>query len=102
MTRHTVKVREDFYYRLSIDFMVGEGFRSADLNMTYNRADFSIDSPALKNGAKKLEKDEEWVMFLLPNGFNNISLTGTIIGKRVENSDKFAITANQKLSGELV
>lgn len=44
MTRHTVKVSDDFSYSLSIDFMVAEGLKSTDLNMTYNRADFSLNS----------------------------------------------------------
>ena len=103
LTRHTAKVKEDFQYKLSIDFLVAEGLKSADLNMTYNRASFSLDSlPIFKSGTEKMGKIEEWEMFLLPNGFNNVSLTGTVSGKRVENSDKFAITANTAENGELV
>lgn len=103
LSRFTEKVSEGFEYKLGIDFIVAEGLRSADLNMTYNRADFSIDRLTSFKGESEMKGDkEEWEMFLLPNGFNNVSLTGTVSNKKVENSDKFAITANQAESGELV
>lgn len=71
--------------------------------MTYNRADFSIDSlPMIKTETEMKGNIEEWEMFLLPNGFNNVSLTGTVSNKRVENSDKLAITANKEESDELL
>lgn len=88
---------------MRIDFLVAEGLKSADLNMTYNRADFSIDSlPMIKTETEMKGNIEEWEMFLLPNGFNNVSLTGTVSNKRVENSDKLAITANKEESDELL
>jgi hypothetical protein len=98
-------VSKDFEYKMVIDFLVAENMMTEALNMTFYKTDISLRQLASfssKSGLKN-EAEDDVEVFLIPNGFNNVTKTGYLSHVVDRRLNKIIITFNdQPVSGGIV